>query len=456
MKALGLAIARDRLSAVCWERTVLGSRPVAACAVPCSDPFGGAADAERLAQELRARGVSRNVSAILSLPPAWTYLRPLTLPVSDLPRARAVHLAEIEGTLPFDDDEIVSDLFPAPPGRPGAFLAAAARRPVIEKVLGTMAQAGFRIEQVVPEVAALVAAATWADRRFDGLAVSFAGDVVALRLEAGAVAWARQFPAALLEDAATFLEEWDAMASSGGADATPARIVAFGDPPPALSGRQGALSPAPLPSGLDPSLAAAFGAALVPWRRRETGGFAFRTASLAESAAAKERLAARFAAISALLAAAALCAAVLAAAWAEERRAQAIQAQLRRELAEIFPGISPGAQPLLQFQERMRALARLQKETGADAEPLYDQLGRVAAALPARERIVVSEIGYDAGRIRVAGEADGAAPAEAFRAALAASFGPPYAATMESSRGGPRGAVRFTILLERRESGRAS
>jgi len=48
------------------------------------------------------------------------------------PRARAIHLTALEGNLPIEDEEILSDLLPAPREGSGLFFAVAARRSVVE------------------------------------------------------------------------------------------------------------------------------------------------------------------------------------------------------------------------------------------------------------------------------------------------------------------------------------
>ncbi|MGZ8460848.1 MAG: hypothetical protein ACXWW2_10505, partial [Candidatus Deferrimicrobiaceae bacterium] len=114
MQTIGISISRERIRAVALEVSTPGPRILASVSVPCGEPFGTAADASALAKALRAAlpGVPLP-GAVVTLPPALTFLRPMTLPVTDLPRARAIHLAELEGNLPIDDEEILSDLLPA-------------------------------------------------------------------------------------------------------------------------------------------------------------------------------------------------------------------------------------------------------------------------------------------------------------------------------------------------------
>src|SRR5512141_2677579 len=115
MHTIGISISRDRIHAVALEGTAPAPRIAAAVSVPCTEPFGTREDAAALSEALHKAlpGVSLP-GAVLTLPPPLTYLRPMMLPVTDLPRARAIHLAELEGNLPIEDEEILSDLLPAP------------------------------------------------------------------------------------------------------------------------------------------------------------------------------------------------------------------------------------------------------------------------------------------------------------------------------------------------------
>ena|SRR5659263_402824 len=115
MHTIGISITRDRIFAVALEEATPAPRIAAAVSVPCAEPFGTAADTAALAEALREAlpGIPLP-GAVLTLPPPLTFLRPMTLPVTDLPRARAIHLGELEGNLPIEDEEILSDLLPAP------------------------------------------------------------------------------------------------------------------------------------------------------------------------------------------------------------------------------------------------------------------------------------------------------------------------------------------------------
>ncbi|HSQ53681.1 MAG TPA: hypothetical protein VLM86_00220, partial [Candidatus Bathyarchaeia archaeon] len=109
MKSLGISIGRNTLSAVLWEQSLLSSRMEGACSIPCEEPYGGPEDIARLAQEVRKIvGAAGFPPAVLSFPPAWTFLRRVSLPVSDIPLAKKMHIADLEGNLPIEDEEILS------------------------------------------------------------------------------------------------------------------------------------------------------------------------------------------------------------------------------------------------------------------------------------------------------------------------------------------------------------
>jgi hypothetical protein len=59
--------------------------------------------------------------------------------------------------------------------------------------------------------------------------------------------------------------------------------------------------------------------------------------------------------------------------------------------------------------------------------------------------------------MRLGGEAGEAGLVEAYRAALAGTFGPAYSVTVQESTGSAKGtSVRFTILVERKGDAGAS
>ncbi len=201
MQTIGISISRERICAVALDGSALGTRVAAAVSVPCGEPFGTAADAAALAEALRAAlpGVPLP-GAVVTLPPALTFVRPVTLPVTDLPRARAIHLAELEGNLPIDDEEILSDLLPAGREGSGLFFAVAARRPVVESASEQFGAAGIRVDRVVTDpVALLLLAAGAAGAPPDGIYLSAFNDLLLLRVSGGGVTAARQFPLAMAD-----------------------------------------------------------------------------------------------------------------------------------------------------------------------------------------------------------------------------------------------------------------
>ena len=188
MHTIGISISRDRIFAVALEGSTPAPRIAAAISVPCAEPFGTAADADALSQALREAlpGVPLP-GAVLTLPPPITFLRPMTLPVADLPRARAIHLAELEGNLPIEDEEILSDLLPAPREGSGLFFAVAARRSFVESTSERLGAAGIRVDRVVTDpVALLLLAPEAAGAPRDGIYLSTFNDVLLLRVSGAA------------------------------------------------------------------------------------------------------------------------------------------------------------------------------------------------------------------------------------------------------------------------------
>ena len=201
MHTIGISITRDRIFAVALDGSTPAPRVAAAVSVPCAEPFGTAGDAAALSEALREAlpGVPLP-GAVLTLPPPITFLRPMTLPVTDLPRARAIHLAELEGNLPIEDEEILSDLLPAPPEGSGLFFAVAARRSFVESASEQFGAAGIRVDRVVTDpVALLLLAPDAAGAPRDGIYLSTFNDILLLRVSGGGVTAARQFPRAMAD-----------------------------------------------------------------------------------------------------------------------------------------------------------------------------------------------------------------------------------------------------------------
>ncbi|MGE5752989.1 MAG: hypothetical protein ACM319_05050, partial [Deltaproteobacteria bacterium] len=252
MKTLGISITRGHLSALLREQTLLSSRNLFSCSTPCMEPYGGPEDAARLAEEVRkGTGGNHLPLAVLSLPPSWTFLRPVTLPVEDLVRAKKIHVAELEGSLPIEDEEILSDLLPSPPGSPGRFLAIASRREAVEKAVATFAGAGFIIDRVVTDHVSILSAALSAEERPEGIFLSTLSEIVVLRMKDGAIRWARQFPAAMASDSDALAKEWREMLQADETAAPGIPVTVMGEVPAALSAELAEADRFPSTPGLD-------------------------------------------------------------------------------------------------------------------------------------------------------------------------------------------------------------
>jgi hypothetical protein len=453
MKILGLSITRDRLSAVLLDKTLFGTRAERACHVACRDPYGSPEDIKALADEVRGEnGGKAPPAAVIVLPSAWTFLRPLDLPVEDLSRAKKIHVAELDGSLPIEDEEILSDILPAATGRPGRFLAIAARRSAVEKAVAAFTEAGFAVDRVVTDHVAILAAVLAGAPSPEGLFVSTLSDVVILHVEGGAVLRVRQFPAAMKEMPDDLLREWRALMRD-----TPASlpVTVIGDvPPPLLEELSGAASLAVPGDPGDGASLLALGAALVPSFDRRLGGFSLRTSFEAESALLRERGRIRFAAAAAAAALLASGGALQTAKWAEARKAALVQEQIRKEVVEAAPDIKRVVNPTAQFKERIQALTRERKELGIEAASTTGLLARVSEAFPAKDDMAIREVMIDAGRLRLSGETGSARLVETYRSSLASVLGPGAVVTVESSQGSARGgAVQFTILIDNAGNG---
>jgi Tfp pilus assembly protein PilN len=457
MHSIGISISPDRICAVALEGSTTGPRLAGSVSVPCAEPFGAPGDAAALSEALREAlpGIPLP-GAVLTLPPPTTYLRPMTLPVTDLPRARAIHLAELEGKLPIEDEEILSDLLPAPREGTGLFFAVAARRSFVESASGRFAAAGIRVDRVVTDPVALLllsSGSTGGPR--DGIFLSTFDDIVLLRVSAGGVTAARQFPRTMADRPEEILDALrDAGAESGG---SPPPLFLLGEPPGALAATLRDAERIPLPEGVSPDHLAAYGAALAPLRPEVGGGFSLRTS--AEAALERERerrwkLAAGIAAGVALLLA---LGAFSFARWTVGEKAARARALVRKEFAAVAPEVRNVVQAGAQIRAKLDSLRREQKELGTDAPPPADMLQLASRALPKGE-IAVREISIEGNRMRIEGDA-GSDPrlVETFRVGLASAFGPDYSANVEESGGSVKGtSVKFTILVEKKGSRRAS
>ncbi len=457
MHTIGISISRDRIHAVALEEAATVPRIAAAATVPCAEPFGTPEDAAALSKALREAlpGVPLP-GAVLTLPPPLTYLRPMTLPVADLPRARAIHLAELEGKLPIEDEDILSDLLPAPREGSGFFFAVAARRSFVESASEQFGGAGIRVDRVITDpVAVLLLAPRDAGAPLDGIYLSTFDDILLLRVSEGGVTGARQFPQAMADHPGEILAA--VREAAGDAGGAPPAVFLIGATPPALADAFPGAERIPLPEGVSPAHLAAYGAALAPLHPDVGGGFSLRTS--AEAALEKERdrrwrLAAGISAgVAVLLALVALWFA----GWTESEKVARTRALVKKEFATVAPDVRNIVQPGVQIRTKLDALRRQQKELGTDAPPPADMLQLASRALPKGD-IAVREISVEGDRLRIAGESSGDARlVETYRDGLAGAFGPDYTATVQESGGSVKGtSVKFTILVERKGDRRAS
>jgi hypothetical protein len=458
LKSLGISITRHSLSAVLWEQTLLASRMLGACTVPCEEPFGSPGDIARLADEVhKIAGAGSLPPAVISLPPAWTFLRRVTLPVSDLPRAKKMHIAELEGNLPIEDEEILSDILPSPAGETtGTFLAIAARRSSVEKTVAAFTDAGFRLDRAITDHVSLLCAVLSTKDAFSGLVFSDQNDLMALRFSGGTIVSGRQFPESI-GDAPEELESGirEVMdAEAHGILSHPS--VVFGNFPPPLADIFLHTDSFVLPEEAEDASSLAYGAALSPFYSRKTGGFSLRTSAEAESERARHQFRVRIAAVAVAVAVLAAAGSIGITRWAETKKVARIRAEIRKEFTEAVPGVKV-RQEMAQIREKIYSLDRQRKELGADFPEVTSMLGKVSRALPGDGNISVLELSFDSGRLKVEGNADSSQLVETFRTALLTAFGPKTNVTVQEAEGSARnGNVRYTILIEKEGEGRAS
>ncbi|MBI5577323.1 MAG: hypothetical protein HY896_13305 [Deltaproteobacteria bacterium] len=458
MSVLGISITRNNLSAVLWESTLFSSRVAFACTVPCREAHGGPEDAGKLAEEIRkGTGSATLPPAVLSLPPSWTYLRQVELPAKDLPLAKKIHVAELEGSLPLEDEAILSDLLPSPPAHPGKYLAVAARREGVEKTVSLFAGAGFRVDRVVTDHVSILSAFLSGNALPDGLIVSTLSDIVILRTEGGAVRWARQFPSAMADSDGSLAKELRECMAVDAPSNMLLPVTLIGEAPTGLAQELAGSVRFRLPDGAGDAAPLAYGAARVFSHAKELGGFSLRTSAEGESERKRQQRRVRIACIAAGVALLSAVASLEIAQWAETRRIAAVRAQIRKEFTEAVPGAKATALEPAQIRAKVQSLRRQQKEMGIDSAGLSVSLGKISQSLPLKENIVMKEVSYESGRMRISGEAGGTQQVEKFRTALASSFGREMNVTVQESQGTARGgSIRFTILVEKGTTGRAS
>jgi hypothetical protein len=454
MRTIGISVSRDHLRAVALD-DASPAQPLATAVVPCREPFGAPDDHAALVAELRTALPGNGLpGAVITLPPSLTYVRPVKLPVEDLPRARAIHLAELEGNLPIEDDEILSDLLPAPAEAPDTFIAVAARRSLVEKVVQAFQAAGIRVDRVITDHTALMLLAS-GNAPADAVLLSSFSDIQLLRTAGNAVRSARQFPEALADAPDEIVSAVRDAASDG--DSAPVPVIRVGDLPGALAAALPDALPCDLPSEIPPAYHSAYGAALGPLLPKVAGGFSLRTSAEAAAEKAREGRQKRIAAVAVGIAVVLAIGSLEFAVWAGNQKVARARALVRKEFAAAAPDVKlREATAGTQIREKLTSLLRQQKELGTDALAPAEMFARASQALPQGE-IAVRELSLEDGRLRVAGEAGEAKLVEAYRAGLAAGFGPQFTVTVQGSEGSAKGSsVRFTILVEQKEARRAS
>ncbi|RJP22572.1 MAG: hypothetical protein C4529_05370 [Deltaproteobacteria bacterium] len=449
MLSIGISISKERWCAVALSGTSVSPTVMAAVSAPCGEPYGGPDTASTIASALRESLPGKPIpGVVVTLPSPLAYLRTLTLPVSDLPRARVIHLSELDGNLPIEDDEILSDLFPASPRTPDTFLAVATRRSFVEIVVSRLAEAGMRADRIITDHASALLVGADRGTPDEAVLVATLPDILLMRLSGGGVLSARQFPAAMAESPGEILSALGELSEDDGNGIVPA--VFLGVPPPPLAGFAPAASISLGPEGLPPSHLAAYGAALAPFLPDVAGGFSFRTSAEAAASAEKEVRIRRFAAISLATALVLSIGALEFAKWVEGEKANRTRAQVVKEFAEAAPDVRSVVQATAQIREKVASLRRRQKELGADAPAPAELLMQASRSLPQGE-ISLREVSIEGGRLRLAGEAGEAKFVEAYRSGLAGTFGPSWAVTVQESEGGAKGpSVRYTILVEKK------
>jgi hypothetical protein len=393
---------------------------------------------------------------VISLPPAWTFVRRVSLPVGDLPRAKKIHIVELEGNLPIEDDEILSDILPSPAGETGTFLAIAAKRSAVEKTVAAFSEAGFRLDRTITDHVALLCAVLSTKNGFSGVVFSDRNDLLALRIMGGAVTSARQFPETIPADTDALRNGIQEIAGADGLVFPAQECVVFGDLPHPIADVLPNADPFVLPVGAGDASPLAYGAAISPFFGKETGGFSLRTSAEAESERTRQQSWIRIAVVAVVVAFLAALGSLGVARWAEAKKASRIRAEIRKEFQEAVPGTKVSKQEMAQIREKVRSLTRQSKELGSDFPNATSMLGKASRALPAKGSISVLEISFDSGRLRIEGDAASAQNVETYRASLVQAFPPEMSVTVQKAEGSAQGGkVRYTILIENKDNGRA-
>jgi Tfp pilus assembly protein PilN len=451
-RRLGISFGGNHLRAVVLDQSRRSAKILAAVEVPLSSPHGTPEDAARLSEALRGKGIASPPPAVVTLPPSWSWLRRIDLPVEDLSRARKIHVQELEGKLPVEGERFLSDLLPAPKGEPRRFLAVASLESVVSGAVSLLASAGIEAERVVTDHVSAYGAFLSLKGGRPGFLCLAVPDLLFLETDRDALLRARHLPAAAAEDGPFLAAEWSSFVVAPGELSPACWRAGVALPPDA----PGSFSPLDLPGNLPSHWIPAFGAALLPSYDRETGDFGLR----GEEHGASEAVSARRRLLVAVVAGASALLLVLAALatawWASGRRLALARAALAREFQSAVPGGKVTAGELLQAQGRLQALERQWVELGGDQADPVRILSLLSRSLPAGGSARVKEITLEGERLRVTGEAKESGAVETFRGSLASAFGAGWTITVQESRGSARGEqVTFTVLVEKEGARRA-
>ena len=283
----------------------------------------------------------------------------------------------------------------------GTFFAIAARRSDVEKTVAAFTAAGFRPDRAITDHVSLLCAVLSTRGGFSGLVYSDRNDIVALRLSGGALASARQFPETIMANPEA-LEGGIREILGADESVSPPPAVLLGDLPTSLADIVPDAVPfVPLAEAAEDASPFAYGAALVPFYGKETGGFSLRTSAEAESERAKRQFRLRVAAVAVVIAVLAASASLGIAQWSGSKKVSRIRAEIRKEFTEAVPGVKVVVQETAQIRGKILSLSRQSKELGTDYPEATFMLGLVSRALPEGGDISVREVSFDSGRLLV-------------------------------------------------------